>query len=191
MQENLFVSHSESSAIQALVVSTALKPNSKTITAARVVRDRLEQQGVTCDLVDLSAESLPQCDGDVCYRDEGVAAMTQRVQRAKLIVMCFPVYNYQANSAAKNFIELTNNGWKNKVVSFVANAGGDRSFLAPLSLANSLMVDHQCLIVPHFLYLSPSSYNEAGEVVLKGLAGDLLEDQIRSACHLSQFALLS
>ncbi len=64
--------------------------------------------------------------------------MTDRVKAAKLIVMCFPVYNYQPNAAAKNFIEVTNEGWKDKVVSFVANAGGDRSYLAPMSLANSI-----------------------------------------------------
>ena len=185
------MTNSQTSPIEALVVSTALKPNSKTITAARTVQAYLQQNNVACDLVDLSAEGLPQCDGADCYRDAAVTAMTERVQRSNLIVMCFPVYNYQANSAAKNFIELTNNGWKNKVVSFVANAGGDRSFLAPMSLANSLMVDHQCVIVPHFLYLSPACYSDAGEVFLEGLTGALFETQMRSACQLTPFALMS
>ncbi len=171
--------------MQALVVSTALKPSSKTLTAARTVEARLAAAGLTTDLVDLAAEPLPQCDGAACYADERVKAMTVRVKNAALIVMCFPVYNYQPNAAAKNFVEVTNEGWKDKVVSFVANAGGDRSYLAPLSLASSLMVDHRCVIVPQFLYLAPSAYDAAGQVVLEGLTGELFEQQMKSACHLA------
>tara|TARA_R110002049_G_scaffold309268_1_gene519564 strand:- start:87541 stop:88086 length:546 start_codon:yes stop_codon:yes gene_type:complete len=171
-----------------LVVSTALKESSKTLVAADAVANRLRHEGFSVDLVDLAVETLPQCDGASCYQDAAVTAMTERVSAASLIVLCFPVYNYQANSAAKNFIEITNSGWKNKVVSFVANAGGDRSFLAPMSLANSLMVDHFCLIVPHFLYLAPSSYDDDGAIVLKGITGELFDVQIKSACRLIEFA---
>lgn len=169
-----------------LIVSTALKPASKTLTAARAVLTRLTAGGMQADLVDLAAEPLPQCDGASCYQDAAVKAMTQRVKAAQLIVLCFPIYNYLPNSAAKNFIEVTNEGWKDKVVSFVANAGGDRSYLAPLPLANSLMVDHRCLVVPQFLYLSPASYNAEGSVVLEGLTGELFEQQMKSACYLTE-----
>lgn len=172
--------------MQALVVSTALKPASKTLTAARTVMARLTAGGVQVDLVDLATELLPQCDGATCYQDDRAKAMTERVKAAQLIVLCFPVYNYQPNSAAKNFIEVTNEGWKDKVVSFVANAGGDRSYLAPMPLANSLMVDHRCVVVPQFLYLSPSAYDAAGHIQLEGLTGELFEQQMKAACYLAQ-----
>src|SRR5688572_8629281 len=102
--------------MQALVVSTALKPASKTFTAARMVRDRLQAGGLSVDLADLAAEALPQCDGGSCYGNAEVKSMTERVKAAQLIVLCFPVYNYQPNAAAKNFVEVTNEGWKDKVV---------------------------------------------------------------------------
>lgn len=172
--------------IQTMVVSSALKPGSKTLVAARTVERRLRQHGLEVDLVDLACEPLPLCDGAVCYQDPAVQAMTARVKQAALIVLCFPVYNYQPNAAAKNFIEVTNEGWKDKVVAFVANAGGDRSYLAPLPLANSLMVDHRCLIVPQFLYLAPAAYNANNEVVLEGLTGELFEQELQAACDLAQ-----
>ncbi|MCB1277824.1 NAD(P)H-dependent oxidoreductase [Prosthecobacter sp.] len=171
--------------MNALIVSTALKPASKTLAAARTVQRRLTSSGMAADLADLSVEALPQCDGAACYQDAAVKAMTERVKAAQLIVLCFPVYNYQPNAAAKNFIEVTNEGWKDKVVTLVANAGGDRSYLAPMPLANSLMVDHRCLIVPQFLYLSPTAYDATGEVVLGGLTGELFEQQMKSAVHLA------
>lgn len=171
--------------MQALVVSTALKPASKTLAAARAVMSRLAAGGMQVDLVDLAVSPLPQCDGATCYQDDRVKAMTERVKAARLVVLCFPVYNYQPNAAAKNFIEVTNDGWKDKVVSLIANAGGDRSYLAPMPLANSLMVDHRCVIVPQFLYLSPAAYDAAGEVVLEKLTGELFEQQMKSSCHLA------
>lgn len=172
--------------MNALIVSAALKPASKTLIAARTVQTKLQAAGIYTDLADLAVEALPQCDGAGCYADARAKAMTERVKKAALIVMCFPVYNYQPNSAAKNFVEVTNDGWKDKVVSFVANAGGDRSFLAPMPLANSLMVDHRCVIVPRFLYLSPSSYDSGGHLVLEGTTADLFEQQMKSACHLAK-----
>jgi FMN reductase len=108
------------------------------------------------------------------------------VRAADLIAMCFPVYNYQPNAAAKNFVEVTNDAWKDKVVTFVANAGGDRSFLAPLPLANALMVDHRCVIVPQFLYLPPTAFDAAGKVALDGLTAELFDQQIAAAIRLAR-----
>lgn len=170
---------------RALVVSTALRPGNKTTTAARFLADRLTADGATVDLVDLAAEPLPACDGATCYVDERVIAMTKRVEAADLIAVCFPVYNYQPNAAAKNFVELTNAAWKDKVVTFVANAGGDRSFLAPLPLATALMVDHRCVIVPQFLYLPPAAFDPSGAIVLDPLAAEVFDGQVAAALHLA------
>lgn len=172
--------------LHALVVSTALRPGNKTATAARFLAARLGREGFTTDLVDLAVESLPPCDGAACYADDRVVAMTSRVAAADLVAVCFPVYNYQPNSAAKNFVELTNAAWKDKVVTFVANAGGDRSYLAPLPLANALMVDHRCVIVPQFLYLPPAAFDAAGGIVLDPLAAEVLELQVATARRLAR-----
>jgi len=172
--------------LHAVVISTALKAGSKTRTAADTIAARLAAEGLSVDLVDLATEPLPACDGFSCYQDERDHVMTRRVRAADLIAMCFPVYNYQPNAAAKNFIELTNDAWKDKIVTFVANAGGDRSFLAPLPLANSLMVDHRCVIVPQFLYLPPAAFDAAGKVVLDGLTAEIFDQQIAAAICLAR-----
>lgn len=172
--------------LHAVLVSTALKPGSKTRTAADHMAARLTQEGMSIDLVDLATDPLPACDGFTCYQDERVHVMTRRVRAADLIVVCFPVYNYQPNAAAKNFVELTNDAWKDKVVTFVANAGGDRSFLAPLPLANALMVDHRCVIVPQFLYLPPAAFDATGRVQLDPLASEVFEQQVAAAVRLAR-----
>ncbi len=107
--------------------------------------------------------------------------MTERVKRAAAVVFCSPIYNYQLNAAAKNFVELTNGGWADKVVGLVVNAGGERSFLSVLPLANSLWIDHHCLIAPRFVYATGTAFTAQGELLadsdvaarVKQLAGEI------------------
>ncbi|EDY19967.1 NADPH-dependent FMN reductase [Chthoniobacter flavus Ellin428] len=158
-----------------LVVSTALRAQSKTLTLARAMTAYLEASGVKSDLFDLASEPLPPCDGASCYADASVKAATERVKQAAGIVFCSPVYNYQLNSAAKNFLELTNDGWPDKIVGIVANAGGDRSFLSVLTLVNSLWVDHRCLVAPRFVYATGTAFAENGTLHETGEVRDRLQ----------------
>jgi NAD(P)H-dependent FMN reductase len=158
-----------------LIVSTALRTQSKTLTLARAMAEYLQTAGIQPDLLDLASEPLPPCDGASCYGDPSVKAATDRVKRASGVVFCSPVYNYQLNSAAKNFLELTNDGWPDKIVGIVANAGGDRSFLSVLTLANSLWVDHRCLVAPRFVYATGTAFAENGALHDTGEIRDRLQ----------------
>jgi NAD(P)H-dependent FMN reductase len=172
--------------MNALVVSTALRPGSHTLTAARIVQWRLETDGFAVDLADLASGQLPQPEAAGSLPDKTVREMVGRVKRAALVVICFPVSGNQPNYPAQDFVKITNEAWKGKVVSFVASATDDCSYLASLPLANSLMVDHQCLVVPHFLQLVPAACDSAGAMVLEGAAATLFEQQMRSAAHLAR-----
>ena len=49
-------------------------------------------------------------------------------------------------------IELTGDAWSNKIVGFLCAAGGKQSYMSVMNLANSLMLDFRCLIIPRFVY---------------------------------------
>jgi NAD(P)H-dependent FMN reductase len=172
-----------------LIVSTALRPESKTVTLARAMAAHLAGTGLEVDLFDLASEPLPACDGASCYGDPVVQAAAQRVKRAGGVVFCSPIYNYQLNSAAKNFLELTNEGWPDKVVGIVANAGGDRSFLSVLTLANSLWVDHHCLVAPRFVFATTAAFAADGTLPADGDISSRLQalakDMHRLITHLA------
>ena len=68
------------------------------------------------------------------------------------------MYNYNANAALKNLVELTGQAWENKVVGFLCAAGGISSYMSMMSLANSLMLDFRCVIVPRFVYANDSAF---------------------------------
>lgn len=106
------------------------------------------------------------CDGEVCYRDKNVIALKQKIEAADGIIMAGPVYNFYLNAAAKNVIELTGRSWNEKVVAFLCAAGGRSSYMSVMSLANSLMLDFRCIILPRFVYAT-------GEEIDDGIIEDV------------------
>jgi NAD(P)H-dependent FMN reductase len=142
-----------------VMVSSSLAPKSRSLALAQSLLSELQGHAKTSLLIDLATETLPCCDGNQCYQDPRVRELTQQIKDADGIIICSPVYNYDLNAAAKNFVELTGNGWENKVVGFACTAGGKTSFMAPLSFANSLMLDFRCLIVPRFVYATNEDYD--------------------------------
>lgn len=168
-----------------LIVSTALRAGGKTVVVAQTLAAICTAQGGQVTLLDLSATALPLCDGGACFQHPAVHLATAQVRAARAVIFCFPVYNHQANAAAKNFLEVTNDGWNGKVIGLVATGGTDRSYLAPLSLANSLMVDHRCVIVPRFVFVTPANFSADGTIAAEGEIASRLTELARDLMHLA------
>ena len=79
------------------------------------------------------------------------------------IVVATPIYNYDANATAKNLVELTGSAWENKTVGFLCAAGGASSYMSIMGLANSLMLDFRCLIIPRFVYAKGEDFSSKKE----------------------------
>ena len=47
-----------------------------------------------------------------------------------------------------------------KVFGFLCAAGGRNSYMSVMSLANSLMLDFRCYIIPKFVYATKNDFNE-------------------------------
>lgn len=135
-----------------LVINCNLAPVSRTSVAATETWSKFDKND-TADLIHLSELSLPICEGKECYKHHQVIQLTERVKKAKGVILTVPIYNYAANAATKNLIELMGSAWQHKVVGFVCTAGGEKSYLAILPTANSLMVNFRTLIIPRFVYI--------------------------------------
>ena len=90
--------------------------------------------------------------------------------------------NYDANAAAKNFIEITGQAWQNKVVGFLCAAGGEKSYMSIMSIANSLMLDFRCVIIPRFVYVSDDTV--ADEAVVERIH-ELADELVRFTTNLN------
>ncbi len=151
-----------------LIISTDLSPNSKTIVLAENALSDFNEMNVEAELVDLSENDLPFCDGKKCYKNQAVQELTEIITAADSLIIVSPVYNYDLNAAAKNLLELTGGGWNEKVVGFICKAGGKSGFMSVMPFANSLMLDFRCHIIPRFVYVTSDAFN----------GNDLVDDEI-------------
>lgn len=134
------------------VFSCSLNPKSKSRRLAERALASLGGSGADALFIDLAKYSLPPCDGGSAYGDPAAIELKETVKNASAALLAFPVYNYAAGSALKNMMELTGDAWTGKTVGMVCAAGGKGSYMAPMTVANSLMLDFRCVIVPRFVY---------------------------------------
>jgi len=134
------------------VISSGLGPKGKSLILARLAEEFLVSHGHTVDFMDLRELPLPLGGADGSFEHPDVGALTERLKLADGILLASPVYNYDVNAAAKNLVELTGAGWEDKAVGFLLAAGGHASYMSVMGLANSLMLDFRCVIVPRFVY---------------------------------------
>jgi len=157
-----------------LVISSSLHPNSRSRILARACADRLSELDEETALFDLATTTLPPCDGATAYDDPNVRTLGELIKRANGILIASPVYNYDVNAAIKNAIELTGRTWTGKVVGMMMAAGGQGSYMSAMGLANSLMLDFRCIIVPRFIYATGESFE----------GGQLADEEIQSRVEL-------
>ena len=154
-----------------LVISCSLSEKSRSRRLAELALRKLQTEDQSADWLDLREHPLPLCDGGAAYGDPEVPPVAGKIRGADGILLASPIYNYDVNAAAKNLVELTGVGcWGGKVVGFLAAAGGAGSYLSVFPLANSLMADFRCVVIPRFVYAVGSSFDAGGKVTDEGVA---------------------
>lgn len=142
-----------------LLISSSLNPKSKSRILALKAQELLATFGeVELEYIDLADYQLPMCDGGAAYGHPEVVELTAKVKAADGFLVSTPIYNYSSNGAIKNFIDLTGNDWKDKFVGFLAAAGGGLSYMAVMDLANALMLNSRCYILPRYVYTDGSAF---------------------------------
>jgi NAD(P)H-dependent FMN reductase len=157
-----------------LIISASLRSDSNSRILAQEAKRLLELDGHEATLVDLRDHPLPLCDGGPAYGHPSVALIGGLLAEASAVLVATPIYNYGANAAVKNLIELTGDGWENKPVGFLCAAGGMSSYMSILSLANCLMLDFRSIIVPRFVYATSEAF-AGGSIVDAEVAGRVAE----------------
>ena len=130
--------------------------------------------------IDFQKIKFPICDGDKCYEEPIVNELKGYINNASSILIASPIYNYDLNAVAKNLVELTGIVWTDKIVGFISAAGGQGSYMSPLSFANSLMLDFRCLIIPRFVYADKTCFNDNKNIndILKVRIEELVDSTI-------------
>jgi NAD(P)H-dependent FMN reductase len=166
-----------------LVISTSLSSDSNSRKLAQHAASLLTD----CQFIDLRDYPMEMCGTPSSFGDANAIKMKSLITSARCVLMAVPIYNYDVSAAAKNLIELTGKAWNEKIVGFMCAAGGKSSYMSVMGVANSLMLDFRCLIIPRFVYADGSSFDESSITdpdVQKRLQG-LLNDAKRLSLALS------
>jgi len=153
-----------------LIISCSLNKKSKSKIMAKYASELYVDD---VKFIDLQDYDLPFCDGDICYENDNVKELKHLVEESKSAIIASPIYMYDLNAAAKNFIELTGRAWTNKVVGFICAAGGKGSYMSVTSFMNSLMLDFRCVIIPRFVYADGNGFNDDNSIK------DSIKDRIK------------
>ena len=164
-----------------LIVSCSLSSGSKSAILARRLDELLRKHGETVELIDLRELELPFCDGGPCYGHENVQRLQEAFVGADAVTIATPIYNFETGGATRNLVALTGKKcWQDKIVGFLCAAGGQGSYMSIMGLANSLMLDFRCLIIPRFVFATGGSFDESNaisdpdvETRIASLAGEL------------------
>jgi NAD(P)H-dependent FMN reductase len=140
-----------------LIISSSLSKKSQSRKMAEYILNRLNSEEIDIEMLDLRDYNLPFCNGDEDSDISIVMDLKSMIREAQGILIATPIYNYNVNAAIKNLIELTGRGWSDKVVGFICSAGGKSSYMSVMSLANSLMLDFRCIVIPRFVYTDDDS----------------------------------
>jgi len=112
------------------------------------------------EFFDLQENPLPMCDGDKCYDLPEVIDFRKKIDKASGIIMAIPIYNFNVSSGAKNIVELGGKKLYDKNFGFLCAAGGKNSYMSVMGLANSLMIDYRCYIIPKFVHALKKDFDE-------------------------------
>jgi FMN reductase len=147
------------------IIGTSLNGESKSQFLAEKFEAQLLKAGFSCERIDLRSLTLPFAGTAEGWGSPDAEKLKASVEKSSHIVFAVPIYCYDVNSAAKNVIELIGRAFTKKVVSFICSAGGTSSYMSVMGFANHLMLDFRSVIVPRFLYVEDSSWDD--ELVLK------------------------
>ncbi len=142
-----------------LVISCSLSPTSRSAVMAERLIEHLQAAGDEAEMADLRTLPLPFCDGDASYDDENVVTLSARIEAASAIALAVPIYNFDVGGAARNLVAMTGSAWNDKIVGLVGAAGGQSSYMSLMPVANSLMLDFRCVIIPRSVYASKRSFD--------------------------------
>jgi NAD(P)H-dependent FMN reductase len=143
-----------------LVVSSSLRAESNSRIMAREAHRILSADGTPASLLDLRDHPLPLCDAGDSFGHAHSILVKGLLEEATGVIVATPIYNYDANAAVKNLVEMTCGAWDNKVVGFLCAAGGMGSYMSIMPFANSLMLDFRSVIVPRFAYAVDGAFKD-------------------------------
>lgn len=148
----------ETAKVRVLVLGTSLNDDSKSWVLAKTAYEMLRAREIDAELVTLCGMNIPFAGSGNPDALPDVQHLKEAFKRATHILLALPIYNGDVSAATRNLLNI-GCGFHDKTVGFLVAAGGQRAFLAVMSLGNALMYDFTCWIVPRYVYATGGDFD--------------------------------
>ena len=162
-----------------IIISSSLDKKSRSMIMAEYANSLLSESGIETTLLDLRDYDIPLCDGSDYRLHKDIKTIRSTIAKSDAIIISMPIYIYSANAAARNIIEWTGRAWEEKPVAFMCAAGGQNSYMSVMSLADSLMLNFRCIILPRFVYSLSTAFDDAK----KRIVSEEIQSRINQLCQ--------
>jgi len=146
---------------------------------AKVAHSRLGKLNAAGRFVDLREVSLPMVDPKAGDSVPEVRSVKGAIERGPGVILAVTVAGAGLNASAHNLIETTAPAWRHKVVGLMGFGESRTGFMAAADLVGSLLLEHQCHIVPRYVCATKGDFSRAG------IMGAPLEEKIKELCNLT------
>lgn len=160
------------------IISCSLHPQSRSYVLAQQANNELRALDIEPIFVDLRELDLPFCGTSESWDDPNTTKIKSILEEADAVLMAAPVYNYDLNAAAKNLLELGLRSWNETIVGFLCAAGGRASYMSVMGMANSLMLDFRCIIIPRFVYATGDDFGNDREPTMY-IASETIQERVK------------
>ena len=157
-----------------LVLSTSLHPQSRSRILAEHARLALAHRGTQVAWFDCREVDLPYMDGHTAHGHEATQALQRALGSCDAVLIASGIYNYDVSAVAKACLELGGRAWNDKTVGIACATGSMVSYMGHMGLANSLMLDFRCVVVPRFVYATGDAFRD-GRLVDEGVQSRMAE----------------
>ena len=150
-----------------LIINSNLDKGGRALCLSQILINKFNEKhdiNSQSKIILLNEFQLPLCNGKNHLNNSIVSNLGNQIHNSDGIIICTPIYNYYVNSALKNLIEMTGPSWKEKIIGFTCLAGAEKSYMSIMSFSSSLMLDHRCIIIPRFVYVSGNDFVNDTEV---------------------------
>ena len=111
-----------------VIIQTSLNKKSKTANVVEYVSKSLDKRKVSYEIIDLRDYNIEFCDGrDFKDYNIDMQKISKILEKAKVYILAFPVYNYSFSGACKNFVDIFSGFMDSKFIGLINNSGGIRS----------------------------------------------------------------
>ncbi len=137
------------------IIQGSLNPKSNTSNLTKAFEEKLKQENIDYDYIDLRNINMEFCDWrDLYDYSQEVQDVYERMQKCDTFVIGMPVYQYTLSWALKNFLDIMCGAMYQKAFAILTSSGSTRAYMSVSDLVDLLFFEVEWIPVPPVVHIT-------------------------------------